>query len=101
MLPYDEHVICKPITIECNCWVGTQVILLPGVTIGERAVIGAGSVISKDVPPYAVVAGNSARIVKYRRSDIYHKLADEQQQIMRVFDSYDRIKIIKEKNKND
>lgn len=101
MLPYDERVICKPITVERNCWIGTQVIVLPGVSINEWAVIGAGSVISKDVPPYAVVCGNPARVVKYRSIDVYHKLAEEQQQIMKVFNSYKRIKIYKEKKQND
>ena len=51
--------------------------------------------------PYAVVCGNPARVVKYRSIDVYHKLAEEQQQIMKVFNSYKRIKIYKEKKQND
>ncbi|MGN0818811.1 MAG: acyltransferase [Christensenellaceae bacterium] len=101
MLPYDERVICKLITIGRNCWLGSQVIILCGVTIGEGAVVGAGSVVSKDIPPYAVVYRNPAKVVKYRNLDVYQKLATEQKQIMRVFDSYKRIKIIKEKKQND
>lgn len=45
MLPYDQRVICKPIAIAPNCWIDSKVIILPGVTVNEGAVIGAGSVI--------------------------------------------------------
>jgi maltose O-acetyltransferase len=53
-----------PITIEDDAWLGGSVVICPGVTIGARAVVGAGSVVTKDVPPDVVVAGNPARIVK-------------------------------------
>ncbi len=53
-----------PITVGSNVWLGTHVIVLPGVKIGEGAVVGAGSVVTKDVPPFVIVAGNPARIVK-------------------------------------
>lgn len=55
-----------PITIGHDVWIGLRATVLSGVTIGIGAVIGAGSVVVKDVAPYAVVAGNPARIVKYR-----------------------------------
>jgi acetyltransferase-like isoleucine patch superfamily enzyme len=55
----------KPVVIEENAWVGFDAIILPGVTIGRGAVIGSKSVVSEDVPPYAVVVGNPARIIKY------------------------------------
>lgn len=71
MLPYDQRVICRLITIAPNCWIGSQVIILLGVTVNEGAVIGAGSVASKDIPPYAVACGNPAKIVKYRPAQIY------------------------------
>ena len=54
-----------PIIVKSKAWIGFNVILLKGVTIGEGAVVGAGSVVTKDVPDYAVVAGNPARIIKY------------------------------------
>lgn len=54
-----------PITIGDNCWLGGGVIVIPGVTIGDNVVVAAGSVVTKDVPTNAVVAGNPARIVKY------------------------------------
>ncbi len=55
-----------PITIENEAWVGTAAIILSGVTIGEGAVVAAGAVVTRDVPAGAIVAGNPARIIKYR-----------------------------------
>ena len=54
-----------PITILDDAWIGFNVILLKGITIGKGAVVGAGSVVTKDVPDYAIVAGNPAKIVRY------------------------------------
>ncbi|WP_191969730.1 acyltransferase [Neorhizobium galegae] len=59
-----------PITIERFVWVGGGAIILPGVTIGEGAIIGAGSVVSRDIEPYTVNAGNPARFLN--RRDIRH-----------------------------
>lgn len=56
------------ITIEDEVWIGSGAIILSGVNIGKGAIVGAGAVITKDIPPYAVVVGNPARIVKYRFS---------------------------------
>lgn len=57
-----EHL---PIIIKNKAWIGFNVIILKGVTIGEGAIVAAGSVVTKDVPDFAVVAGNPAKIVKY------------------------------------
>lgn len=54
----------KPIKICNDAWIGMNVIILKGVTVGEGAVVGAGSVVTKDVPAWTVVAGNPARFVK-------------------------------------
>ncbi len=54
----------KPITIKDKVWIGMNVIILKGVTVGEGAVIGAGSVVTQDVPAWSVVAGNPAKVVK-------------------------------------
>jgi maltose O-acetyltransferase len=54
----------KPITIGSDVWVGGGAILCPGVTIGDRSVIGAGSVVTRDVPSDVIVAGNPARVLR-------------------------------------
>jgi len=56
--------VAKPVVIEDNVWIGGGAILLPGVTIGRNAVVGAGAVVSRDVPANTVVAGNPARVIR-------------------------------------
>lgn len=53
-----------PVIIEDNCWIGANAILLPGVTIGRCSVVGAGSVVTKDIPPYSVAVGSPAKVIK-------------------------------------
>ena len=57
------------IVIEDDVWICESAIILSGVSIGQGAVVAAGSVVTKNVPPYAVVAGNPAQIIKYRFSE--------------------------------
>lgn len=54
----------KPIVIEDNVWLGGGAILLPGIRIGRNAVVGAGSVISRDVPANTIVAGNPTKVIR-------------------------------------
>ncbi len=61
----DQWYTVKEIIVEDGVWMGAGVIVTPGVRIGKNAVVGAGSVVTKDVPPYSVVVGNPARVVKY------------------------------------
>jgi acetyltransferase-like isoleucine patch superfamily enzyme len=61
---FDAEAPAKPIRIGSNVWIGFDVCVLPGVTIGEGAVIGARSVVLTDVPAYAVVAGNPAQTIR-------------------------------------
>jgi maltose O-acetyltransferase len=56
--------VAKPIVIEDNVWIGGSAILLPGVTIGRNAVVGAGAVVTRSVPANTVVAGNPARVIR-------------------------------------
>ena len=56
----------SPIKVEANAWVAGWAIILPGVTIGEGAVVGAGAVVAKDVEPWTVVGGNPAKFIKKR-----------------------------------
>jgi len=68
-IPMDSQSFCeeKSVEIEDDVWIGSRVTILPGVTVGKGSVIGASAVVTKDVPPYSVVAGNPAKVVKTRK----------------------------------
>lgn len=66
MLVREQGMFQAPVAIGKDVWIGTRVIILPGVTIGDGAVIGANSVVSKDVKPNTVVAGTPAKFIKER-----------------------------------
>lgn len=53
-----------PVRIGRNCWIGAGVIVLPGVSVGDHTVVGAGSVVTKDLPPDVVAAGNPCRVLR-------------------------------------
>lgn len=57
----------QPVTICDDVWIGVRTIILPGVTVGKGAIIAAGAVVTKDVPEYAIVGGNPARVIKMRK----------------------------------
>lgn len=69
-IPYDEKYNLKPVTIGDNVWFGHRVIVLPGVTIGEGAIIQAGSTVVDDVSPGAIVGGSPAE--KFAERDMAH-----------------------------
>lgn len=77
MIPYDNTYVYKNVTIGDCVWFGNRVIVTGNVTIGEGAIIAAGSVVCKDVPPLAIMGGNPAKIIKYRNKDHYFKLKSE------------------------
>lgn len=68
-------VAARPIRIERNVWIGFEACVLPGVTIGEGSVVGAKSVVASDVPPFTVVAGNPARVVRTLSAQEKHRHA--------------------------
>jgi acetyltransferase-like isoleucine patch superfamily enzyme len=62
-----QGVIAEDVVIDDDAWIGAQVVILPGVRIGRGAVVGAGSIVTKDVAPGALVAGNPARLIRFRQ----------------------------------
>lgn len=63
--PYDRQVLtCRPVLIKKGAWIGAGATVLPGVSVGKYAIVGAGAVVTKDVPDYAVVLGAPAKVVK-------------------------------------
>src|SRR5205814_1156385 len=60
----QQGVSRRGIVVEDGCWLGNSAIVLDGIRVGRRAVVGAGSVVTHDVPPGAVVAGNPARLIR-------------------------------------
>ena len=76
-IPYDEVFIAKPVNIEDCVWIGSNVSIVPGVTVSEGAIVGMGSVVTRNVPKGAVIGGNPARGIKYRDLLLYDKLKNE------------------------
>ncbi|HGH4860292.1 TPA: DapH/DapD/GlmU-related protein, partial [Yersinia enterocolitica] len=82
-----------------GCWLGMRCMVMPGITVGEGAVIAAGSIVTKDIPAYAVVGGNPARVIKYRFSEdvitrivnlrIYKRPDDEIEKLIPLLSSDD------------
>lgn len=64
IVEYAGYIPIKPIVIENHVWIGTKATILKGVRIGEGAIVAAGSVVTKDVPPHTLVAGNPAKVIK-------------------------------------
>lgn len=75
-LPYDKVRIAKDVTIQDCVWIGSYVLIVPGVTVGEGAILAAGSVITKDVPPLAIVGGSPAKVIRYRDAEVYEVLRE-------------------------
>ena len=77
-LPYDNVALYSKVEIGKYCWFGLRCIILPGVKIGDGAVVAAGSVVTKSVPRGAIVGGNPAKIIGYRDMKKFDKLESEQ-----------------------
>jgi len=77
-IPYDfDSYIFKDVKIGDNVWIGSRVIILPGVEIGEGAIIQAGAVVSKDIPRFGIAGGNPAKVFKYRDKEHYLSLKEK------------------------
>ena len=61
---HEQPVTTAKITVDDECWIGANAVITAGVTIGKHSVIAAGSVVTKDVPPFSVAVGNPARVIK-------------------------------------
>jgi maltose O-acetyltransferase len=59
-----------PIVIEDDVWIGFNAVILPGVTIGESSIVGAGAVVTKDIAPYSIVGGVPARLIRKRTVEL-------------------------------
>ena len=73
-IPYDDSFLNKDVNIGKCVWLGNNVIILGGVTIGEGAIIQAGSVVCKDIPAYAIAGGHPAVPFKYRNKEHYKEM---------------------------
>ena len=62
--PSEQGTVQKTITVENDVWIGANAVLTAGITIGEHSIVGAGAVVTRDVPKFSVVAGNPARVIK-------------------------------------
>ena len=63
---YERNLLrCKPIHIKRGAWIGAGASIMPGVTVGRYAAVGAGSIVTHDVPDYAIVAGSPAKVIRY------------------------------------
>ncbi len=75
LFPQVEFDRFQTTTIGSDVWIGSMAVVVRGITIGHGSVIGAGSIVTKDVPPYAIVGGSPAKIIRYRFSeDIIERL---------------------------
>jgi len=61
---HEQPIITSPIVVEDECWIAANVVITSGVTIGKHSVIAAGSIVTKNIPPYSLAVGNPARVIK-------------------------------------
>lgn len=76
-IPFDDIVELKPVIIREFVWIGAGVLIMPGLEIGEGAIIGMGSVVTKNIPPLAIILGNPAEIIGYRSKEHYYACKSE------------------------
>lgn len=76
-IPYGSKYLSKHVIIDDFVWLSSDVTISGNVHIGEGAIVAIGSVVVKDVPAYAIVGGNPAKVIKYRDIDHFRKLKEE------------------------
>lgn len=94
-LPFDNIMLTGEVSIGDYVWVGRRVIILPGVKIGKGAIIGAGAIVSSNIPNFGIAVGNPAKVIKYRDSKKFNELYNEVTPF--VYDKYGHKKIFAEK----
>ncbi len=67
----QQPLVSRPVSIGDGCWIGEKVCVLPGVNIGKKCIIGAGSVVTKSIPDYSIAVGNPAKIIKRYNLDLH------------------------------
>lgn len=77
MVPYDQIDLLKPVKIERCVWIGMRAMILPGVTIGEGAIIGAGALVTKSCGPGTILGGNPAVKIGERDMNVYYDLLEK------------------------
>lgn len=82
LIPYDSVAINKDVTIHENVWIASNCLILPGVEIGEGAILAGGSVLTKNIPPCEIWGGNPAKFIKKRNIEKYSKLKNEKKQYL-------------------
>ncbi len=91
-IPFDNKFFLQPVIIRNHAWIGFHCRILPGIEIGEGAIVGMGSVVTKSVPPLAIVQGNPAEVVGRRSEEHFKKCRDEGRMIPhRISEAYDHV----------
>jgi acetyltransferase-like isoleucine patch superfamily enzyme len=78
-LPFGDRAVPLSVELGKGIWIGHKVMIYPGVKIGDGAIVGMGAVVTEDVPPYATVGGNPAKILKIRGGKTFQSLLSEEQ----------------------
>lgn len=95
-LPYDPIRVIGDVTIGECVWIGDRVIILPGITVGDGAILAAGAIITRDVPPMSIVGGNPAKVIGQRDEAHFRSLRNRDRYLSwpRDYDLVERTKMV-------